>query len=369
MMNDESRIKGKIVAAALCAALFFVLHSLLLPTVVRAQADCHMDDKNLTACCPTEKNVEGSGLVDWIVNAASKIVNITLKVTDFRVSEKFDEATDYYYGKAYINEVGEEELEGGAFFKLAPPNLLQDYFPTKEAKVEKRKEDARWVVSPTNTSGNEGDDALNDGKLKNVEPYRLAVRNLRDFLVGLPNSNGPAAYKPPETVLASPPSLNPSPQGLGEVLSSDDVLCGPRVLEAKTKKTCTPSDFPERPTDLGQLVDLLTGNLKLYTKIADLDFLGNNTTGNPAPEGAAADDPNHGPGFLEIFNLPGEAYEELNAKGSAELTLGNIPLIGSISLGRRDLELSHQGSDTEAREKEGGVWDKLTVPTAENAVK
>ncbi len=367
------------VATALCAALFFILHSLLFSTVVRAQPDCHMDDENLTTCCPVEGVAEAApGLWEQIKSFARNIpLNLfSLTVRDFKVSEKFDEAIDYYYGRIIKNEEGEDEIDPGVFFKLAPPNLLEKELPTKGAKIAKREENAKWLVDNTRESGNEGTDALNDGKLEN-EAYSFSIIKLQRFLTARPKAGGgPSSYQTPKMSLASYPSRAATPQSPGEVLGNAYAdLCNPEVVEADTNETCTPIDPHGKGATVGDLIDVLTGDSGLFPKIANLDFIGRFTAGDETEDGPfekdAFDDPYYeSGGFLEIFKLPGEEYTEHNAEGSAELTLNvDIPIIGtwSIGLGRKDLKLRHQGSDTEAREKEGGVWDKLTVPTAENA--
>ncbi len=324
------------------------------------EGDCHIDDKNLIACCPVTKGAPPSLLekiVGLIEGAFSELIPIKLRVTDFRVSEKFEEATDYYYGSV------SSSFEEGVFFKLAPPNLLQEYFPNEGDKIETRDKNAKWTVGTTITSGERGDeDALNDGWTKNVEPYRMAVNNLRDFLVGIPKTeNGTYSQKGSETKLASLP-----PESTGAILGMTEAeLCNPPVVEADTKKTCTPSDIKGKGLTPEDTLNLITGGFKLFPKIVDLDFLGNNTTGILTdPDGAAAEDPNYGPGFLEIFKLPDEEYEPRNAKGSAELQ-AVVSILGidfPISFGRQELELSYEGTDS--HERENSVWPKLSPPGA-----
>jgi len=333
------------------------------------------DDENLIACCPVTKDAPLSLLnkiIELIEGAFSDLIPVKLRVTDFRVSEEFKEAADYYFGRTQTNGNGEEEIEEGVFFRLAPPNLLEEYFPNEGDEVKKRKDKAQWTVGTSIESGERGGtDALNDGWTKNVEPYRMAVNNLRDFLVGVPKTEGNStSQQQPKTKLVASSLENPGVGSSGEVLGMTEAeLCNPPVDEAETKRTCTPSDIKGKGITPEDILKFIIGGFKLFPKIVDLDFLGNNTTGIPTdPDGAAAQDSNYGPGFLEIFKLPGEEYETRNAEGSAELQ-AVVSILGidfPISFGQQELELSYEGTDSHEREKENGVYAKLTVPQAGN---
>ncbi len=353
---------------------------------------CHMDfDENLTTCCQLEEMSGLSGTIASIINAIRNLIpddllpyiipTVSLTVNNFKASEDFNKATDYYYGQTKVNESGGEEIEEGVFFRLAPPNLLQEeQLSTEEKKVGKRNEWAQWIIGTSNISGRPGDDAVNDGKLHNVEPYRYAVEDLRNFLVAIPKpGNLSTSQEQSEPVLAANTSLNTESQG--KILGAVADACSPPI-EADTKETCTPSDATGGPMGLGDLLNLLTGGLNLFPKVADLDKIGRYTAGveTDGGEGTAKDeDPNYADGgFLEIFKLPAEEeYLDRNAKGeAADLNLHisipnpaplSPPFTFNIPIGSKLLKLRHQGSDTEAREKENGVYAKLSVPQAEDS--
>ena len=334
------------------------------------EEDCHMDDKNLTACCPVKNSA--SSLLEQLKDMILDIeLPFSLTVRNFKVSKKLEEATDYYFGQTKTNGDGKEEIEEGVFFRLAPPNLLEKYFPNEGGEVNKRKDWAKWIVGTTDRSGGSGDDALNDGKLKNVEPYALAVENLRNFLVAIPKpESATTSQKLPETALAGYPSATSNPKNSGQILGATAAeSCNLPLVEAETKKTCTPPDAPGKKATVGDLLEFLGGGLGLFPKIADLDKIGHYTAGvETDEEGWVRKEDPHYPdgGFLEIFKLPADPeYEDQNAKGSADLAF-KVSVLPTINIGGEELKIRHQGSDTEAREKENGVWAKLTPPTAEN---
>ncbi len=345
------------------------------------EGDCHMEDENLTTCCdlPTPSGFLNQ-LVDWVRQYVSDLsipLPYSLTTTDdFKVSKKFEEETDYFYGSAH------SELEPGVFFRLAPPNLLENYFPNEGDEAKKREEYAMWAIEIDRPSGGSGEGALNDGKTQNVEPYRLAVENLRNFLVATPKlEDGASSYynRQPKEILASVPTTGSS-TGDPKVLGSTN-LC-PDVKEYQTKKTCTPQDAKGADLTIGGFLDLIGGDLKLFPKIADLDKIGRYTTGvETDPEGKAHDSHYEDGGFLEIFRLPTEdPYEDIAGKGEAGLALQigpitvNVPLIGPVTFGpirfdtgKKDLKLRHEGAVTEALEGENKVWAKLTPPTVEDS--
>lgn len=321
--------------------------------------DCYMPDENLTTCC--EVIAGEQGLWQRIISALGGIdlPFLSLTVTDFEVSKKFAEETDYYYGSMH------SEFEPGVLFRLAPPNFLEDNLPTEEARIEKRQEDAKYTVELDGESGGSGeDDALNDGKLKNVEPYVFAVESLRNFLVATPKKESATSQKLQESTLASL-----SPEG-GEVLG--EAVAPPCLSPVKYEKTdegvCIPKEPKGTHMELQDLLDLFFGDLlKLFPKIADLDKIGHYTAGVETDGGGDARQDKHyeDGGMLEIFKIPGEEYEDRTADASALLKLKIGPI--TISLGKKDLKLRHQGADTLALEdKEKGVWAKLTVPQAGN---
>jgi len=331
------------------------------------EESCHMDDDNLTTCCPLTPPSPPSNFLDWLRQQLADLpLPLTLKVRDFEVSQKFTAAADYYFGRASGNT-----LQPGVLFKLAPPDLLRREFPTEEERLEKRREWAKWGLELQPESGTQGENALNDGKLQNVEPYRFAVENLRDFLVAIPKREGATSQRREDIQLARTPEESaPNPHVLA---ASEDELCLP-VVEAPTQDTCTPEDTPGAQMTVGRFLQLISGGLKLFPKIADLDKIGHYTAGvETDPEGKAqAEDPHYEDGgSLEIFKLPGESYEDRTARGSAHLSLtigpiGPFPAI-TIPLGRRELKLRHQGADTRALEdEEKGVWAKLTSPQVED---
>jgi len=339
-----------------------------------------MDDENLTTCCELPSPPLGflNQLIDWVKqHVADLTIPLPYSLTttdDFKISKKFEEETDYFYGGTH------SEFEPGVFFRLAPPNLLKEYFPNEGDNVKKRKEYAKWSIELDRPSGGEGEDALNDGKTKDVEPYRLAAENLRNFLVAIPKpENNTTSYNTPKEALASVSTTDVSKIATTnpKVLGSADLCLD--VVEYQTKKTCTPQDAEGADLTIGRFLGLISGGLRLFPKIADLDKIGRYAAGvETDPEGGAGpeQDPHYEDGgFLEIFRLPTEEpYEDLTGDGEVGLALQIGPItVGpltfgpiNIPIGKKDLQLRHEGAVTEALEGENKVYAKLTVPQAEN---